>query len=125
MAAYRPPSIVSVATELSSPTEDKNASKGSRLSGFFGRKKKDSPKKEVLESLPNTLSFAFSSAGQNLVLWRKNGHSLIHIKIASWESKMLPLRHALPTQDPDRGVNIKLVAEGDGWISAIIYHKRV
>jgi hypothetical protein len=130
--SYPAPSVRTTSTDSSSPSSESRPNRESSLrespllGGLFTRKKKkEITKKAVLDPLPDALSFVFSSAGNNLTLWHKNGHSLIHIKIASWESKRLDLRHTLPAQDPDRGLNIKLVAEGDGWISAVIYRKRV
>jgi hypothetical protein len=121
LPSYRTPSIVS--TDTSSPSVVHIPRSFGAL--FTRRRQRDTSGIHSHSPLPSSLCFAFSTSGRNLVLWRKNGHSLIHIKIASWESKSLPLRHTLPTEESDRGINIKLVAEGDGWISAILYHKQV
>jgi hypothetical protein len=130
--SYPSPSVRTTSTDSTSPSSESRPNRESNLrespllGGLFTRKKKkETPKREVLDPLPGALSFVFSGAGNNLTLWHKNGYSLIHIKIASWESKRLDLRQTLPAQDLDRGLNIKLVAEGDGWISAVIYRKRV
>jgi hypothetical protein len=120
--SFPPPSIISSDTSSTRGVEDTPRS----FSGFFNRKKrKETPKTDGRVPLPNSLAFVFSASGRNLLLWRKNGHSLIHIKISSWESKSLPMKLALPSEETDHGINIKLVAEGDGWISAVLYHKQV
>ncbi|KAE9965493.1 hypothetical protein BLS_007615 [Venturia inaequalis] len=123
--SYAPPSIVPTLSDSSSTSGDNVSSQTSLLGGLFSRRKrKGTLKPEVRDPLPESLSFAFSGVGNNLTLWLKNGHSFIHIKIASWESKRIDLRQTLPAQDADRTLNIKLIAEGDGWIAAIIYRKR-
>lgn len=123
---FAPPSILPTLSDSSSASGDNVSSETSLLGGLFSRrKKKDAFKAETRTLLPDSLSFAFSGVGNNLTLWLKNGHSFIHIKIASWESKRIDLRQTLPAQDADRTLNIKLIAEGDGWIAAIIYRKRV
>lgn len=123
---YAPPSILPTLSDSSSASGENVSSESSLLGGLFSRrKKKETFKPEVKNSLPESLSFAFSGVGNKLTLWQKNGHSFIHIKIASWESKRIDLRQTLPAQDADRSLNIKLIAEGDGWIAAIIYRKRV
>lgn len=123
---YPPPSILPTLSDSSSGSGENLAQAPQILGGLFSRRKKDKPpRQEIQTPLPDALSFTFSGVGNNLTLWQKNGHSLIHIKISSWESKRLDLRQTLPSQDPDRSLNIKLIAEGDGWISAIIYRKRV
>lgn len=123
---FAPPSILPTLSDSSSASGDNVPSETSLLGGLFSRRrKKEASKPEVRDPLPDSLSFAFSGVGNNLTVWQKNGHSFIHIEIASWESKRIDLRQTLPAQDADRSLNIKLIAEGDGWIAAIIYRKRV
>jgi hypothetical protein len=117
-----PHSVITSDTSSMTRTEDTSRS----FATFFGRKKrKEIAKLHDRLPLPDSIAFVFSSSGHNLVLWRKDGDSLIHIKIASWESKSLQLKHTLPYEETNHGINVKLVAEGDGWISAVIYHKKV
>jgi len=75
--------------------------------------------------LPTSLSFLFSATGHALLLWRRNGHSLVRIDIQSHQSQSLPLLNAVPRTEGDREVNVKLVAEGYGRIAVILYHRQV
>lgn len=96
----------------------------------FGRISLEKEKERGIQAVvkkpsPDSLSFAFSGVGNKLTLWQENGHSFIHIRIVSWVSKRIDLRQTLPAQDADRSLNIKLIIEGDGWIAANIYRKRL
>ena len=75
--------------------------------------------------LPTSLSFLFSATGHTLLLWRRNGHSLVRINMQSHKSRSFPLLNAIPRTDGDREVNVKLVAEGHGRIAVILYQRQV
>jgi hypothetical protein len=78
------------------------------------------------EPLPTSLSFAFSASGQSILMWRRNGHCIIRIEIASSSSDSIPVFHTIDeSEEGDKSVNLKLVAEGDGWIAGALYYQQV
>lgn len=90
--------------------------------GFRWPRKGSHPRRRPL---PTSLSFLFSATGHALLLWRRNGHSLVRIDIQSHQSQALPLLNAVPRTEGDREVNVKLVAEGHARIAVILYHRQV
>jgi hypothetical protein len=100
-------------------------SKSKRFSTKQDKPKERSKVKEI-DSLPASLSFCFSASGQSILMWRRNGHCIIRIEIPSRSSDSLPIFHAIPEhEEGDRSVNLKLVAEGHGWIAAAMYYQQV
>jgi hypothetical protein len=75
--------------------------------------------------LPDSLTFTFSATGQSILLWRRNGHSLVRIQVQDRTSCSLPLINALPAFEGDRSVAIKTIHEGREWIAIILYYKQV
>jgi len=78
-----------------------------------------------VSTLPRSLSFCFSLSGKNLILWKKDSPTLVHIEVESRGSRLLDLTDMLPASDEVRVVNIRNVVEGNDWICALISHNRV
>ena len=76
-------------------------------------------------TLPRYLSFCFSLSGKNLILWKKDSQTLVHIEAESRGSRLLDLADMLPASDEVRTVNIRYVAEGNDWICVLISHNGV
>jgi hypothetical protein len=124
-------SITSISTENSSLHESNRTSHISQ--GIFGLRWGRSPKppKKTLTrtrataALPDSIQFCFSSCAKYLLVWARNGESIVRICAEYNDSKLLSLSNSIPNGEVDRSVNIKFVAEGEGWISVILLNKQV
>ena len=75
--------------------------------------------------LPSALSFCFCASGRNLLIWKKDGDSIISINIESRRSRSLSLLKSIAPSEEDKRVRVKLVAGGNDWIAAVMTHKQV
>jgi hypothetical protein len=87
--------------------------------------KKTSTKTRATALLPDSLQFCFSNCAKHLLVWRRNGDSIVRICAHDRQSRLLSLTNSIPNGEMDRSVNIKLVEEGEGWISVILLNKQV
>lgn len=112
---------------ISTDTSGRGSSLSPNLQNILGFRwpRKGSPKHPRRRPLPTSLSLLFSATGRTLLLWRRNGHSLVRMDIESYKTQSLPLLNAVLRTGGDREVNIKLVAEGHGRIAVILYHRQV
>ena len=121
----RPPSITSTTTRTQRITNSiprslylfKKTSIASSSSGLS---------KEIPGNpLPNALSFCFCASGRNLLVWKKDGDSIISINIESRWSRSLSLLKSIAASEEDKRVRVKLVAGGNDCIAAVMTHKQV
>jgi hypothetical protein len=76
-------------------------------------------------TLPKYLSFCFSLVGENLLIWKKDGQSLVRIEVESRGSRLLDLRDMLTANDEVTAITIRYVAEGNDWICILLSRNRV
>jgi hypothetical protein len=115
-----------VSTDTSSGSSDSRSRTENNLFGFrWGLQSKKTPKVRVKNPLPVSLTFAFSSPGSSILLWKRNGSSLLRINLTARQSRAIPLANMASSSEAGSGVNIKLVAEGDEWVAAVVYNKLV
>lgn len=74
--------------------------------------------------LPSALSFCFCASGRNLLIWKKDGDSIVSINIESRRSHSLSLLKSIAPLEEDKRVRVKLVAGGNDWIAAVMTHKQ-
>ena len=121
----RPPSITSTTTRTqritnSIPTSLFRFKKTSIASSSGGLSK------EIQGNpLPSALSFCFCASGRNLLIWKKDGDSIISINIESRRSRSLSLLKSIAASEEDKRVRVKLAAGGNDWIAAVMTHKQV
>lgn len=120
----RPPSITSTTTRTqritnSIPTSLFRFKKTSIASSSGGLSK------EIQGNpLPSALSFCFCASGRNLLIWKKDGDSIISINIESRRSRSLSLLKSIAASEEDKRVRVKLAAGGNDWIAAVMTHKQ-
>lgn len=76
-------------------------------------------------TLPKYLSFCFSLSGEYLLIWKKDGQSLVRVEVESRGSRLLDLTDMLVATDEVIAITIRYVAEGNDWICVLLSQNRV
>ncbi|TGJ88701.1 hypothetical protein E0Z10_g123 [Xylaria hypoxylon] len=73
--------------------------------------------------LPKFMSFTFALTGRTLLLWKKDGETLVRIGLEAPVHQSIGLDELLPGGAIiDRSASIRFAVEGSEWISAIVAH---
>ncbi|KAI0407616.1 hypothetical protein F4802DRAFT_620530 [Xylaria palmicola] len=73
--------------------------------------------------LPKFMSFTFALTGKALLMWKKDGDTLVRMELEAPVHHCINLGDLLPGgAAADRSISLRYVVEGNEWVSAIVAH---
>jgi hypothetical protein len=99
----------------------------SKLRNFLSSRAKSSKSRPspTATPLPRFVSYCFTASRESLLLWKRNGQSIVNVNVSTHDAKSFDLTNAIPTMETDKSLSIRLVAAGSRWICVVVLRKQV